>query len=58
MVRAWDWAFGVICLAGFIAIIMKWLGATVLVDKNSPYPFAPEEMARFDRERRLARIGR
>jgi hypothetical protein len=36
---------------------MKWIGYTVLVDKNSPHPFAPEEMARFSRDRRLARIG-
>ena len=27
-----------------------------LADKDSPYPFAPEEMQRFDCARRLARI--
>jgi hypothetical protein len=41
-----------------MVIGMMWLGYTVLVDKNSPYPFAPVEMARFSRDRRLARMGR
>jgi hypothetical protein len=58
MIRGQDWVFAVIYLVGFMAIVMKWLGYVVLVDKDSPYPFAPEEMARFSRVRRLARIGR
>jgi hypothetical protein len=57
-ISGWDWAFAVIYMIGFMVVGMLWLGYTVLIDKNSPYPFAPEEMARFNRDRRLARMGR
>jgi hypothetical protein len=57
-IRGWDWIVAVIYLVSFIGIVMKWLGYTVLADKDSPYPFTPEEMARFSRDRRLAHIGR
>lgn len=58
VVHTSDWVLAILYLIAFIAIIMQWLGYKVLVNKNSPYPFSPEEMARFDRDRRLARIGR
>lgn len=52
-----DWLFGIIYLAAFMAIVMQWLTTVVLADRNSPHPFTPDEMARFDRERRLAHAG-
>jgi hypothetical protein len=58
MISYRDWVLAVISVAAFAAIIMQWFGFTVLVDRNSPYPFAPEEIVRFDRQRRLARIRR
>jgi hypothetical protein len=36
---------------------MQLIGFKLLSSKASPYPFAPEELSRFDRERRLRRIG-
>jgi hypothetical protein len=36
---------------------MQLIGFRLLASTTSPYRFAPEEMARFDRERRLRRIG-
>jgi hypothetical protein len=47
IIDRWDWAFAVVYMVGFMAIIMQWLGYRVLVDRDSPYPFSPEEMARF-----------
>ena len=57
-IRAWDWVFAVLYIAAFLVIVMQWLGYTVLADKNSPYPFAPEEINRFSPDQRLARLGR
>jgi hypothetical protein len=53
-----DWLFAALYMAAFGAVFMQAIGYKLLGPKDSPYPFAPEEMARFDRERRLARIGR
>jgi hypothetical protein len=52
----WDWVFAVVYIACFIFIVMRKIGHTLLADKNSSYPFAPEEMERFDRRGHLARI--
>lgn len=52
-----DWLFGLLYLAAFMGIVMQWLTTVVLADRNSPHPFSPAEMSRFDRERRLARAG-
>jgi hypothetical protein len=43
-------------MAFFIAVGMMKVGYGLLADENSPYPFAPEEMQRFERRRRLAQI--
>jgi hypothetical protein len=57
-IHVWDWVYAVLYMLAFIMIVMRWIGYTVLVNKNSPYPFAPEEMARFSPDRRLARMDR
>jgi hypothetical protein len=51
-----DWLFAVVYIGCFIVIGMNKIGHTLLADKDSPYPFAPEEMERFDRPGHLARI--
>jgi hypothetical protein len=51
-----DWVLAFIYIACFIVVGMLIIAFRVLADRDSPYPFAPEEMNRFDRERRLARI--
>ncbi|RAI44374.1 hypothetical protein [Rhodoplanes roseus] len=43
--------------AGFSRIVMQGIGFTLLGNPTSPYPSAPEELNRFDRERRLRAIG-
>jgi hypothetical protein len=51
-----DWAFAILYMAFFMAVGMMKVGYGLLADQNSAYPFALEEMERFGRRRRLARI--
>jgi hypothetical protein len=44
-------------MACFIIVGMRRIGYGLLADKNSAYPFAPDEMERFDRRGHLARLG-
>ena len=53
----WDWILGLLYLGAFSGIVMQYVGFWLLASPTSPYPFAPEEMDRFDRERRLRRAG-
>jgi hypothetical protein len=57
LVHFWDWIFAALCAGFFAGFIMNVIGFRLLASKTSPYPFAPEEMDRNDRERRLRRIG-
>jgi len=52
-----DWGFAVVYLGCFIGVVMQLIGFRILAAKDSPYPFAPEEMERFDRSGHLARLG-
>jgi hypothetical protein len=56
MITLWNWVFAVVYIACFIVVGMLTIGFRLLADKDSLYPFAPEEMARFDRRGHLARI--
>ena len=56
-VPLWNWALAVVYLACFIGIVMRFIGYGFLAARDSPYPFAPEEMERFDRGGHLARLG-
>jgi hypothetical protein len=56
MISIWDWAFAILYMALFIVVGMLKVGYGILADEDSSYPFAPEEMERFERRRRLARI--
>lgn len=51
-----DWLFAVLYMIVFMAIFMQAIGYKLLGPKDSQFPFAPEEMARYDPERRLAKI--
>ena len=57
MITLWDWVFGILYIVLFISIGMKVIGYRLLADKDSAYPFAPEEMERFNRSGHLARLG-
>jgi hypothetical protein len=56
-VPLWNWALAAVYLGCFIGIVMKYLGYGILASKDSPYPFAPEEMERFNRSGNLARLA-
>lgn len=58
MITGLDWLLAVLYTVFFAAVFVQAIGYKILGPKDSPYPFAQEEMARFDRERRLARIRR
>lgn len=57
LVHWWDWVFAVLCIAFFIGILIQVFGFRLLASETSPYPFAPEEINRNDREGHLRRIG-
>jgi hypothetical protein len=57
LVQWWDWVFAIVYIGAFTGIVMQLIGFRLLANVNSPYPFAPEELGRFDREQRLRRIG-
>ena len=50
-VTLWDWTLDVVYIGCFIGVVMLGIGLGILADKNSRYPFAPEEMERFRRHR-------
>ena len=52
-----DWAVAILYMAVFIVVGMLKVGYGLLANQDSPYPFAPEEMERFGRRRRLAQLG-
>jgi uncharacterized protein with HXXEE motif len=52
-----DWLLAVVYLGCFIGVVMRLIGFRILAAKDSPYPFAPEEMERFDRSGHLVRLG-
>ena len=56
-VPLWNWAAGVGFLLFFAAVLIMGVGFTLLADKDSPSPFTPEEMERWNRRRHRARLG-
>ncbi len=56
IITVWDLVFAVVYMAVFIVVGMLKVGYGFLADEDSVYPFAPEEMERFERRQRLARI--
>lgn len=50
-----DWIIAVPYTFAFVFISLRMMTYTWLADKNSPYPFAPEEMERFKMSERLRR---
>jgi Protein of unknown function with HXXEE motif len=53
----WDWILALVYLGAFMGVVMQLIGFRLLVSATSPYPFTPDEMSRFDRERHLRRAG-
>jgi hypothetical protein len=46
LIEPWHWAAG-IAACGLATVLVVGLPVRLLRDRNSPYPFSPEEMARF-----------
>jgi len=57
MIKGWDWVFGIGYMAIVIGVGINVIGYGLLADQDSAYPFAHEEMERFGRQDRLARIA-
>ena len=53
LISASDWWIGIGYLLVFVVFGLGLITYVWLADKNSPYPFAPEEMSRFERYRHL-----
>lgn len=57
VVSGWDWLFGLLSLGLFVGLIMLRVGYGFMADKNTKYPFEPQEMARWNRVTCLTRAG-
>jgi Protein of unknown function with HXXEE motif len=53
VITATDWWIAVPYLIGFFAVFIGLMGYVLLADRDSKYPFADEEMSRFERYRRF-----
>lgn len=53
LITAGDWWLAVTYLIGFVVVFLAGVTYVWLADRNSPYPFAPEELDRFERCRHL-----
>jgi len=57
MITAWDWAFGVLYMIVFVAVVFRVLGYGIMASPTSRHPFSRSELQRWDRERRLNHAG-
>ena len=55
LVNVGDWVLAVVWMAVFPFLDFYIIEQRLLGDKNSPYPFDPDEMKRFDVEKKLER---
>jgi len=55
LVNLGDWVVAVVWMAVFVLLNFNVIEQRLLGDKNSPYPFDPDEMKRFDVEKKLER---
>jgi Protein of unknown function with HXXEE motif len=53
----WDWVGGIAVMASFAVVFLMKMTYSWLADENSPYPFADDELSRWDVEGRLARVA-
>ena len=51
-----DWIAGVVYTFAFMSVALLKMTYSWLADRDSPYPFPPEEMTRFDVPGKLARL--
>jgi hypothetical protein len=58
IVNLWDWLFAVAYMAAFMFLNFYMIEQKLLGGENSPYPFDPDEMKRFNVEEKLKRARR
>ena len=56
LIRLWDWVAAIAC-TGLAALLIVALPVRLLQDRNSPYPFDPQEMARFHVREKLEKLA-
>jgi len=56
MTSIWDWVIAIVYLVLYITIFLGKLTYSWLADKNSPYPFAEEEMSRYNVHQKVERL--
>jgi hypothetical protein len=56
LIQPWDWVAGIACLV-LAAVLLVALPVVLLRDKNSPYPFDTQEMARFHVKEGLEKVA-
>ena len=56
LIQPWDWVAGIACTV-LAALLVVGLPVWLFLDKNSPYPFDPQEMARFHVREKLEKLG-
>uniref|UniRef100_UPI00119E686B HXXEE domain-containing protein n=1 Tax=Bacillus thuringiensis TaxID=1428 RepID=UPI00119E686B len=58
IVTGWDWIVGIIYMILTAFIVVNKMTYSWLADENSPYPFAEEEMRRFNVPEKLQRLNK
>jgi hypothetical protein len=58
LANGWDWLLAVVYMAAFVLLNFGLLETILLGDKDSLYPFDPDEMKRFDIEEKYERARR
>ncbi|PFD34720.1 HXXEE domain-containing protein [Bacillus cereus] len=58
IVTGWDWIVGIIYMTLTAFIVVNKMTYSWLADENSPYPFAEEEMGRFNVLEKLQRLNK
>jgi hypothetical protein len=58
IVTGWDWIVGIVYMILTAFIVVNKMTYSWLADENSPYPFAEEEMRRFNVPEKLQRLNK
>ncbi|MCI1666277.1 MAG: hypothetical protein LKI25_07985 [Atopobiaceae bacterium] len=57
MITGWDWVWGILFVAVSAGVCVAFMTYAVFATRKTAWPFAPEEMARFDVEGKVEARG-
>lgn len=58
LIHWWDWIFGLLILGFFMGFVMQVVGFRLIAPRAAnTHPYTPDEYNKWDRERRLRRVG-